>query len=344
MCSWAGIERADFGDAVYAHVAGIAGRPLAIRIEYTPRAALRPMAAEMFGAIGGTQVKFGHAPPDTLIVDAARAAARADVALVFVGHKVGEGMDRTSLALPNDQDALIEAVARANPRTVVVLNTGGPVSMPWLGRVAAVLEMWLPGDAYGPAAARLLFGDADPAGRLPVTFPRDESQGPATMPHQYPGTLDSEGRLDTAWFDEGIFVGYRFWDQHRQQPLFPFGHGLSYARFQVQAPRLEPVAGGGARIAVRVRNISGRRGAEVLQAYVGFPDSAGAPPLQLKGVAKLWLDAGEEREAVIELDAAALRFWDESRNGWRRAEGDYTVALGRSSRDIFWQQAFRPAN
>ncbi|HMA12979.1 MAG TPA: glycoside hydrolase family 3 C-terminal domain-containing protein, partial [Steroidobacteraceae bacterium] len=338
------IERADFGDAIYANVPGFAGRPLALRIEYTPRAALRPAAAEMFGALGGTQVRFGYAPPDNLIAEAARAAARADVALVFAGHKVGEGMDRTSLSLPNDQDALIEAVAKANPRTVVVLNTGGAVAMPWLERVAAVLEMWLPGDAYGPAAAKLLFGDADPAGRLPVTFPADESQGPATQPHQYPGTLDSEGRLDTAWFDEGVFVGYRFWDRHRQQPLFAFGHGLSYARFETGTPRVERTAEGGARLSVRVRNVSNRRGAEVLQAYLGFPDSAAAPPRQLKGVAKIWLAPGEERQAIIELDARAFRYWDESRGGWAKAEGDYTVALGRSSRDLLWQQAFRPGN
>lgn len=337
------IERADFGDAVYANVSGTAGRPLSLRLEYTPRAALRPVAAEMFGALGGTQVRFGYAPPDSLIADAARAAARADVALVFVGHKVGEGMDRTSLSLPNDQDALIEAVAKANPRTVVVLNTGGAVAMPWRDRVAAVLEMWLPGDAYGPAAAKLLFGDADPAGRLPVTFPADESQGPATKPYQYPGTLDGEGRLDTAWLDEGIFVGYRFWDLHRQQPLYPFGHGMSYARFSIGTPRVEPTADGGARVMVRVRNVSDRRGAEVLQLYVGFPDSAGAPPRQLKGVAKLWLAPGEEREATIQLDGPALHYWNEARGGWTGAAGDYTLALGRSSRDIFWQQAFRPA-
>lgn len=338
------IERADFGDALYANVPGIEGRPLNLRIEYTPRAALRPVAAEMFGALGGTQVRFGYAPPDNLIAEAARAASKADVALVFVGHKVGEGMDRTSLALPNDQDALIEAVAKANPDTVVVLNTGGPVAMPWLDRVAAVLEMWLPGDAYGPAAVKLLFGDADPAGRLPVTFPADEFQGPATRPHQYPGTTDGEGRLDTAWFDEGIFIGYRFWDQYRQQPLFAFGHGLSYARFETGKPSLERTADGGARIVVRVRNVSGRRGAEVVQAYVGFPDSAGAPPRQLKGIAKLWLESGKEADAIITLDSAAFRHWDELRGAWTKAVGEYMVSLGRSSRDIYWQQAFQPGD
>ena len=234
------IERSDFGDAVFANVPGMAGKPLAIRIEYSPRAALRPTPNNMFGAMGGTQIMFGYAPPDNMIADAARAAAKADVAVVFVGHKVGEGMDRTSLALPNDQDALIEAVARANPHTVVVLNTGGGVTMPWLDKVAAVLEMWLPGDAYGPAAAQLLFGDADPGGRLPVTFPANESQGPATRPFEYPGTEDSAGRLDTAWFDEGIFIGYRWWDARGQQPLFPFGYGLSYAQFAVGTTTLDP--------------------------------------------------------------------------------------------------------
>ncbi len=336
------IERSDFGDAVFANVPGTAGQPLDIRIEYTPRAALRPTPNNMFGAFGGTQIRFGYAPPDDMIADAARAAARADVALVFVGHKVGEGMDRTSLALPNDQDALIEAVAQANPHTVVVLNTGGGVTMPWLDKVAAVLEMWLPGDAYGPAAAKLLFGDADPGGRLPVTFPADESQGPATRPFEYPGTQDSAGRLDTAWFDEGIFIGYRWWDAHDQQPLFPFGYGLSYARFAIDGPALVRTPDGGARITVNVLNTGKRSGTQVLQAYVSFPPGAGEPPRQLKGVAKLSLDPGHKGKAEIMLAPSAFRYWDGAGNGWRQATGNYTVALGLSSRDIIWQESFRP--
>lgn len=336
------IERSDFGDAVFANVPGTAGKAMNIRIEYSPRAALRPAPNDMFGAFGGTQIKFGYAPPDDMIAEAARTAAKADVAVVFVGHKVGEGMDRGSLTLPNDQDALIEAVAQANPHTVVVLNTGGGVTMPWLGKVAAVLEMWLPGDAYGPAAAKLLFGDADPGGRLPVTFPADETQGPATRPFEYPGTEDGAGRLDTAWFDEGIFIGYRWWDAHGQQPLFPFGYGLSYGQFAISGPSLVRTADGGARISLDVLNVGKRAGTEVLEAYVSFPHSAGEPPRQFKGVARLVLASGQKGKAQIVLDPSAFLYWDDSSNGWRRADGTYTVALGLSSRDIIWQASFQP--
>ena len=147
----------------------------------------------------------------------------------------GEGMDRTTLALPGDQDALIDAVAAVNPRTIVVLNTGGPVLMPWLHHVEAVLQAWYPGQQYGAALAAVLFGDGDPGGRLPVTFPASDAQGPAptTRPERYPG-VNGEQR-----YDEGIFVGYRWYDQFRQQPLFPFGYGLSYADFRFGDLRLK---------------------------------------------------------------------------------------------------------
>jgi beta-glucosidase len=168
------------------------------------------------------------------------------VAVVFVGHEVGEGMDRQSLDLPNDQNSLIEAVAAGNPRTIVVLQTGGAVTMLWINKMAGVLEMWLPGDAFGPAAAKLLFGDSDPAGRLPVTFPRDETQGPGQESSEYPGTLDSSGALADAHFDEGLGVGYRYWDIHNQTPLFPFGYGLSYTKFAVNSRGVHATPNGGA--------------------------------------------------------------------------------------------------
>ena len=148
-----------------------AGKPVEIRVEYAPRESLGEAKRDMFDISTGLYVSLGWSEPDNLIEQAAATAKKADVAVVFVGQQLGEGMDRLHLNLPNDQDALIEAVAKANPRTVVVLNTGGAVTMPWLNQVAGVLEMWLPGDSYGPAAARLLFGDADPGGRLPVDLP-----------------------------------------------------------------------------------------------------------------------------------------------------------------------------
>jgi beta-glucosidase len=337
-------ELADFGNAIHANVPLVAGQPAEVRIEYAPRAALGAERRPMFGMNMGLTLEFGYAPPDTLIADAAKAARAADVAIVFVGEQVGEGMDRASLSLQSDQDALIEAVARANPNTVVVLNTGGPVAMPWLTRVAAVLEMWLPGDAQGPAAAAMLFGDREPGGRLPVTFPADETQGPATKPHQFPGTRDPQtGALDTAYFDEGIFVGYRYWDQYDQKPLFSFGHGLGYTNFAIDPGTVEPDGKGGAIIRARLRNIGKRAGAEVVQVYLGFPAAAGAPPKQLKGFDKLTLQAGETRDIAIPLSPEAFRFWDEDQAGWRILPGTYQIMVGRSSRDIAWTRPFEIA-
>src|SRR6185437_4572676 len=216
-------SRTDFSNIVFANVPMTAGQAVPVRIEFTPRTSFGAAARDQFDLQLGPYLSLGWSAPDDLITQAAATAKQADVAVVFVGHQAGEGMDRLSLALPSDQDALIEAVAKANPRTVVVLNTGGAVTMPWLDRVAAVLEMWLPGDAYGTAAGKLLFGDAEPGGRLPVTFPKDETQGPAVKPSEYPGTEAEDGAVAETHFDEGIFVGYRYWDQNNQTPLFPFG-------------------------------------------------------------------------------------------------------------------------
>jgi len=335
--------RADFADTVYANVPVTAGKPVEIRVEFAPREALGATRRDMFDISMGLYFELGWAPPDDLIAQAAEAAGKADVAVVFVGQQIGEGMDRMHLGLPNDQDALIEAVAKANPRTVVVLNTGGAVTMPWLSRVAGVLEMWLPGDSYGPAAAKLLFGDAEPGGRLPVTFPADETQGPATKASQYPGTLSDDGSLDTAHFDEGIFIGYRYWDQYNLQPLFPFGSGLAYTTFSMKGVGVKPLPGGGAVVDVLVRNTGKRAGSEVVQIYVGFPQTAGEPPRQLKGFEKVTLQPNEEKTVHLNLDAAAFQYWNEQTHAWATAPGAYQVMAGRSSREILWRGNFTPA-
>ncbi|MBO9669930.1 MAG: glycoside hydrolase family 3 C-terminal domain-containing protein [Sphingobium sp.] len=333
-------ELADFASQAFANVALTAGKPVHIRIDYSPRSALRPQRMSMFGLDMGLTLRFGYAPPDSLIADAVKAARQADVAIVFAGQREGEGMDRTSLALQNDQDALIEAVAAANPRTVVVLSTGAPVAMPWAGKVAAVLETWKPGDAFGPAVAQMLFGDREPGGRLPVTFPIDESQGPATLARQFPGTRDPQtGAIDTAYFDEGVFVGYRFYDQYDQVPLFPFGQGLGYGDISFASVAVKPTNDGGATVTVTVRleNKGTRPASEVAQLYVGFPDEADEPPRQLKGFAKAMLQPGESRELTITLPRETFRHWDELASRWRIAGGVYQLYVGRSSRDIVWQ-------
>ena len=326
--------RADFSDTTYANLQLAAGAPVEIRLEYTPREALGDSKRDMFDIPVGLYVSLGWAPPDNLIAQAAEAARTSDVAIVFVGQQLGEGMDRMRLTLPGDQDALIETVAKANPRTVVVLNTGGGVTMPWLNNVAGLLEMWLPGDSYGPAAARLLFGDADPGGRLPVTFAADETQGPATKPAQYPGLLSDDGSLDTAHFDEGIFIGYRYWDQHNEKPLFPFGYGLSYTTFTMKAASVKATRDGGAMVNVAVRNTGRRAGSEVVQVYLGFPAAAGEPPKQLKAFEKVTLQQGAAKTVHLTLDPDAFQYWDEGKHAWKTAPGAYRVMVGRSSRDI----------
>ena len=327
-----GFELADFGNAAFVNVPLTAGKPVDIRIEYTPRSALRPERAEMFGMEMGLTLRLGYAPPDRLIADAVAAARKADVAVVFAGERAGEGMDRHYLALQGDQDRLIEAVAAANPNTVVILSTGGPVAMPWLGEVRGVLETWLPGDAFGPALAAMLFGGREPGGRLPVTFPADETQGPASQRREFPGlTGPATGRLAEAYFDEGVFVGYRYYQAHQQRPLFPFGYGLSYGQV-----RFGDVSLTGTALRVRLTNPGPRRAVAVPQVYVGLPTIAGEPPRQLKAFAKVTLAPGETRNVEIPWPADAARYWDEGAAMWRVADRVH-VMLGRSSDDIVWE-------
>jgi beta-glucosidase len=329
---------ADFGSSIFANAELPAGKPVAVRIEYTPRAALRSERMEMFGMEMGLTLRFGHAGPDSLIADAAKAASEADVAVVFAGELVGEGMDRSTLSLQADQDLLIEAVAAANPNTVVVLNTGGPVAMPWLDDVAAVLEMWLPGDAQGPAIAAMLYGDLEPGGRLPVTFPADETQGAATQARQMPGIIDPvTGALGDAYFDEGIFVGYRYFDEHGQQPLFPFGYGLSYADIDMEMLGAELQEDGSLRAQLLMRNGSERDGKGIAQLYLGFPEEADSPPWQLKGFASIPIPAGQEEVVEITVPADHFRHWDSALGQWRTSPGNYRLRIGTSSRDVVWE-------
>jgi beta-glucosidase len=200
-------------------------------------------------AVLGSQLHLGWFPPHPEeMAEALQAARSADVAIVFCGEQLGEGMDKQSLNLPGDQDDLIEAVAAQNPHTVVVLNTSTPVAMPWLEEVGAVLETWYPGQESGAATASLLFGDADPGGRLPMTFPASAGQGPATRPEEYPGLQG------VAHYSEGVFVGYRWYDEHHQQPLFPFGFGLSYTTFQFSNLKLSR-SGESVKIELTVKNV-----------------------------------------------------------------------------------------
>jgi beta-glucosidase len=259
-------------------------------------------------------------------VDAARAARTAVVLAYDEGR---EGADRASLALPGTQDDLIDAVAGANQRTVVLVQTGSAVLMPWLERAAAVLQLWYPGQEGGEAAAALLLGEANPGGRLPVTFPRAEADAPTAPPERYPG------RGGRASYDEGIFVGYRWYDAKDIEPLFPFGHGLSYTTFAYDGLDVRP-AGDGLDVTFRVRNTGKASGDEVPQVYLGPPGNAPVPmaPKQLVGFARITLAPGERRSVTVHVDARQLSYWSVEARAWVRAAGERTVFVGASSRDI----------
>jgi beta-glucosidase len=294
-----------------------AGVPVPIRIEYSSAAGLTP------------GLHFGWLPPGTSTIPAAVAAARhSHVALVFVNSLTTEGTDRTTLTLPGNQDQLIDAVAAANPRTVVVVNSGGPVLMPWLSSVAGVIEAWYPGQADGTAIAALLFGDVDPSGRLPVTFPASDSQGPATQPAEFPGV---DGNAD---YDEGIDVGYRYYEAHDQQPLFPFGFGLSYTSFRLGHLDVQrDGAGGDYMVSTEVTNTGRREGAEVVQLYVQDP-SAATEPMQLKGFTKVSLAPGQTKTATVRLDRSSFATWDTAAGRWSVLLGAYAIRVGTSSESL----------
>jgi beta-glucosidase len=299
-----------------------AGTPASIVIEYSVGA-----------AIVGSRLQFGWQPPDpALLAEAVTAASAADAAIVFVNDVTSEGMDRTTRSLPGDQDALVAAVAVANPRTIVVLHTAGPVLMPWLAQVAAVIEAWYPGQESGNAIAAVLFGDVDPAGRLPTTFPASEDQGPGAELAQYPG---SDGAVR---YDEDIDVGYRYYDRLGQAPLFPFGYGLSYTSFALDRLRVTR-RHGRHRVSVRVTNTGDRAGAAVVQLYVGFPATTGEPPTQLKAFGKATLEPGKRRRVNMVLDSSSFATWSTADQRWTVEPGEYVVRIGTSSRDLIAQSA-----
>ena len=261
---------------------------------------------------------------------AAALARRSEVAVVMVGDDETEGHDRTGLSLGGNQDALVGAVAAANPRTVVVVKSGGPVLMPWLSKVPAVLEAWYPGQEDGNAVAAILFGAVNPSGRLPVSFPRAEGDVPASTPAQYPGV---DG---TAHYSEGVFVGYRHYDAKNITPLFPFGYGLSYTRFSYSHLRIRRGTGGTVTVGADVTNTGRRVGGEVAQLYVGDPSSSAVPepPAQLQGFQKLTLAPGRTGHVTFTLPRRAFAYWDTTSHGWRVAGGAYRIMVGGGSRDI----------
>ena len=285
--------------------------------------------------ISGASSAFTWAPPSALapqIADAVAAAKAASTAVVVVSDDTEtEAADRLSLDLPSAQDELIAAVAAANPRTVVVIAAGAPVAMPWLSQVSSVLDTWYPGEVDGTALASTLFGRSDPSGHLPVTFPTDLGQVPASTLAQFPGT---GGQVQ---YSEGLDVGYRWYDQKGLTPLFPFGFGLSYTTFGYSNLRITKTpygAAGDVTVSARVTNTGTRAGADVAQLYLDDPAAAGEAPRQLAGYQRVSLAAGQSQVVSFAVTPQSESWWDTSApggGGWTSSPGSYGVSVGDSS-------------
>ena len=275
----------------------------------------------------GSSVKIAYAPTQP-ISNAAEVASSADFAIVFVGFTSAEGSDRANLSLPNDQDALISAVAAANPNTIVVLNGPGPVLMPWVNQVKGILFGFFPGQESGNAIASVLFGDFNPSAKLPVSFPVKENDWFSGNVNAYPGVNW------TIQYTEKLLVGYKWYDSQSITPLFPFGHGLSYTTFVYSDLVVTGTIHTQLRIAVSIQNSGKVNGAEVVQLYLAYPSSAGEPPKVLRGFEKLYIDSGSIQEAFFLLDEEDITIWDITKTAFVPVSGQFTFYIGSSSRDI----------
>jgi beta-glucosidase len=286
------------------------------------RFVISPFAAIQAQAPSAVSVTYARGDGGNLD-QAVAVAAAADAAIVFAAVTSAEGYDRDSLALPAEVDALITAVAAVNPRTIVVLHVPGAVLMPWLERVGAVLVAWFPGEQNGSAIAPILFGTANPSGKLPVSFPRSASDLPPVL-----GDM-------TVPYSEGLAIGYRALDAHGIAPLFPFGHGLSYTTFVYSDLTLRASAAPGSiEVGFTLRNSGARAGTEVAQLYLGFPEAAGEPPRLLRGFERVALAVGESRKVTLTLGPRDLSCWNPRVHARFVPSGTYTVAVGGSSRDL----------
>jgi beta-glucosidase len=280
-------------------------------------------------------IRIGLLPPvpANSIQRAAQLAARSDVAVIFAGFGPeweSEGFDRPDMQLAGDQDTLIEMVVAANPNTIVVLNTGAPITMPWLDKVAAVVQAWYPGQECGNAIADVLFGDVIPGGKLPQTFPIRLEDNPAYI--NYPG---ENGRV---YYGEGLFVGYRYYDKKKIAPLFPFGYGLSYTTFDygpLSVSKQAVSANQSLTISIDVTNTGKCAGKEVVQLYIrDVASRLHRPEKELKGFTKVDLQPGERKTVHFEIGREALAYYDDSLHQWVAEAGEFEVLVGTSSQDI----------
>jgi beta-glucosidase len=306
----------------------------------------------------GIEEKAPHAvvkfDPGTDPASAAALARSSQVAIVFAVQHESEGMDLKNLSLPANQDALIEAVVAANPHTIVVLETGGPVLMPWIDRVAAVVEAWYPGIRGSEAIANLLFGDVNPSGKLPLTFPRSEADLPHPVHigppkpdanHPVPKLPGAPGPIGMAMgigpqfdvqYDEGLKVGYKWYDAEKKPVLFPFGFGLSYTTYAYSGLKVAP--GECATVTFTVKNTGSRAGSEIAEVYASLPDSAEEPPKRLVGWTRIDLAPGESKQVSVPVSRDRFSIFDETSGSWKLVPGKYVFRVGGSSQDLPLQQ------
>lgn len=306
------------------------------------------------GVTTGQDLRDGRTPA-RLIADAVAAASGADY-VIFVGglnksdHQDCEGVDRLAYGLPYGQDAVIEALAAANPRIVVVNISGNGVAMPWLDRVGAVVQDWYLGTEAGHSLADVLSGDVNPSGKLPFTMPYALADGPLKTTEQYPGVLREGVLIDgmpvyDETYSEGVFVGYRWYEAQGVRTRFPFGHGLSYTTFaygDARVSRPSMTAGGSLTVTVPVTNTGAVAGAEVVQLYIADAEASVPRPVkELKGFAKVLLAPGETAEVSFTVDASALSFFDADAHAWVAEPGDFRALVGSSSADIRTEVDFK---
>jgi beta-glucosidase len=307
-----------------------AGTPHKIRLEY-------------FESTGTATVRFGIAPATQPLEKATKSQiAESDAVVVCVGFdpsNEGEGSDRT-FRLPGGQDALLEEVASLNKNVIVVLTAGGGVDMTrWIDKVPVLLDAWYPGQEGGRALAQILFGEVSPSGKLPISFERRWEDNP-TYHSYYPQKGDKH-----IAYTEGVFLGYRHFDQSVVKPLFPFGFGLSYTQFEYSHLQVEPAEKGGkalAKVSFEIKNTGSREGAEIAELYVGDTHaSVPRPPKELKGFAKINLRPGESKLVTLTLDRRAFSFYDARKHDWNAEPGDFGIFVGNSSADIRLRGSFR---
>jgi len=345
--------------AVIGPAAGPAGAELADQgygSGHVPEFSYQPGVISPLTAIEARAAKAGDVvtyADGTSTEDAVAAAASANVAVVFISDAEIEGADRPNLNAnfgtcsfldfassdsctysPIDQNALVAAVAAANPHTIVVIQAGDPIAMPWIDQVQGVLDNWYPGQMDGDTIAPILFGDVDPSGHLPITFPVQLSDDPLQTQAQYPGVDEAGDSVGPhSSYSEGLLVGYRWYETKGIKPLFPFGYGLAYTTFAFSRLNVSSTAAD-AQVTFTLTNTGKRAGADVTQVYVGDPASTGEPPRQLKGFRKVSLEPGRSTRVTISLPEVSFAYWNTGASTWTVASGRYAIYVGDSSENL----------